>query len=295
MYFHLTETSLGGLCNPDIVPPRKSPILSKELLVDAYFARRMSLSQVAALTGTNTRLVRESLHANGMRQRTKAEAALGHTLPPESRKRISDSRTGQKDSEETRQRKAVILASAGGRGWNKGLTAISDERVLRQRAESVLAMSDPEFRSRSSLRMASRVVAGLHYPRGFVRGVYESEKGGSANYMSSWELRRFQELDQTTSVSSWKSQPLYIEYEWLGVVHRYVPDLLITHLDGSMSLEEIKPLSMIERALSGHPKYLKLREKLRAGESYARSHGWGWQITYFVGPRNNLGTSCTFF
>lgn len=259
-------------------PHRKPPTIPRDVLDDLYVRQDMSLIQVSRLTNTNTRVVRDSLLAHGMRPRTKSEAAMGRPRDAQTREKLRNFHLGRKDSEETRMKKVAILDAAGGRGWNTGLTAASDARVAVQRANSLRVCSTPEFRNRLSERATQWFRTGKHW----LTGRYVSPRDQMIHYyMSGWELRRFQELDEDWNVVSWMSQPILIRYEFQGSTHRYTPDILVVYRDGTVVLEEIKPLPIILATNAGNPKCAKLRAKWDAGRAHAERNGMVWKLSYF--------------
>lgn len=257
------------------MPPRVLPLIARDLLIVLYFRLKLSVGDVADLTRTNVRLVRDSLERHGLRLRSRSEAALGRPKSSQACEKLRLFRTGYKDSEDVRLRKAKILDKS--RGWNKGLTAATDPRIARNRDSVAKTVSTPEFRERLSQRAALWYIDGTHWRK----GVYNSLRNGPVPYLSDWELRRFQELDGDPRVVSWTYEPGPIIYEFEGGRHRYFPDLFIAYADGGLVLEEIKPPDIARRALEGHHGYARLRAKLLAGETYAKQNGWVWQIRYF--------------
>lgn len=257
------------------MPPRIHPLIAKEVLDELYIRQDLSLIQVSRLTNTNIRVVRDSLFAHGMRPRTKSEAAQGHACSAQTREKLRVFRTGLKDSEDTRKKKCVALDK--GRGWNKGLTA-EDPRIARIQESSRKACSTPDFRNKLSERATQWFITGKHW----LTGHYVSPRDQMTHYyMSGWELRRFQELDEDWEVVSWQSQPVSIRYEFQGGTHRYTPDILIIYRDGTVVLEEIKPLPIILATMAGHPKCAKLHAKWVAGQAHAKRNGMRWRISYF--------------
>ena len=74
------------------------------------------------------------------------------------------------------------------------------------------------------------------------KGYYESTKTNIIEkYDSELELVRMKMLDNDINVIHWtKKHGIYIPYTYNGIIKNYVPDFLITHLDGTVSLEETK-------------------------------------------------------
>jgi len=258
------------------MPSRKHHLIDKSLLTRLYFDEERSLRAIVVATGTNYRLVRDSFKAHGLSWRSKSEARAGRPWDDVTRAKIASTRSGQKDAPEVAARKRRQLSTAGGRGWNKGLTAATDERVARQRDASVVVMHTPEFRARASQAKAAQIEAGGYWDRGYV----ETQKSGRLYFMSSWERRRWLELDADPDVVQFTRHPCRIPYQWEGNQHLYLPDVLIGYTDGSKVLEEIKPRALLDRPHKGQSRLLA---KVQAGVDHAASQGWGWRIFSYDG------------
>lgn len=75
------------------------------------------------------------------------------------------------------------------------------------------------------------------------KGYYKSTKTNELEYYhSSWEFVRMQELDEDSTVLHWtKKHKILISIgEIDGKIKKYIPDFLITYLDGKKVLEEVK-------------------------------------------------------
>lgn len=257
------------------MPPRLHPFLPVTLLQRLYYEEGHSLRDISLHTGTNYRLVRDSFRAHGLKWRSKSEARAGRPWDEATKEKIARSRTGYKDTPEVASRKREILATAGGWGWNKGLTAEKDERVARQRNASRVVMRSPEFRARASERMIKKIQTGTHY----IRGYHDSLKTGHIYYMSGWELRRWRELDADPEVLTYQRHPVIIPYTWDGSTHHYIPDVLVSYHTGMQVLEEIKPKKFLTRP---HRGLAKLLIKMEAGKQFAVDRGWGWRILEYL-------------
>jgi hypothetical protein len=78
----------------------------------------------------------------------------------------------------------------------------------------------------------------------YTSGTYQSIKGGSVTYKSSWELAYMKYLDSNPAVQSFQYEGMQIAYMSDGRTHkivRYIPDFLVNMADGSKILVEIKP------------------------------------------------------
>jgi hypothetical protein len=69
-----------------------------------------------------------------------------------------------------------------------------------------------------------------------------SEKNQKEFYCrSQLELGFVKCLEQMSMVSSFEMEAVTIPYMWEGAEHNYVPDILVTYVDGSRELIEVKP------------------------------------------------------
>lgn len=100
-------------------------------------------------------------------------------------------------------------------------------------------------------------------------GTHLSTKTGQAcKYRSGWELAYLQHLDQDVMVASFEYEGLIIPYVSnvrSGKLRRYFPDFLVSYVDGTRRLVEIKPSKRLAQAA--------VAKKLRAAEAWCREHG----------------------
>jgi hypothetical protein len=74
------------------------------------------------------------------------------------------------------------------------------------------------------------------------QGTYTSTKTGrSCNFRSSWEETYMKILDDDLDVLTWDYESIVIPYLLDGKTHNYIPDFLLTLVDGSKVLVEVKP------------------------------------------------------
>lgn len=76
-------------------------------------------------------------------------------------------------------------------------------------------------------------------------GVYESKKGGIVNYRSGWEFSYAKFLDEDPTVDKFSYESLNIAYlsnKKTGRIRHYIPDFIVTYIDGRTVIVEIKPL-----------------------------------------------------
>lgn len=119
----------------------------------------------------------------------------------------------------------------GKKAWNNGLTLETDER-LRSAGEKISAI------------IADKLVKGeWKHSFGYKSEHYIGVKNGRREiYLrSSYESAYVRILDLDQSVVSWEYEPMRLPYMFEGSVHNYVPDFLVTYVDGSQSLVEVKP------------------------------------------------------
>lgn len=90
-------------------------------------------------------------------------------------------------------------------------------------------------------------------------------------YRSSYELFVYEFLEKMKKVKSYEVEPFHIEYldENLDI-RRYIPDILIKYVDGSMELVEIKPRNFISLP-SNKCKFL-------AAEKFCKINGLSFSI-----------------
>ena len=121
--------------------------------------------------------------------------------------------------------------------WHTGKTKESDPR-LRALGEKI------------SIIVADKMVSGSWSPptTGFKGEHYVGKKNGAEKvYLrSSYESRYARMIDEDPKVVSWEYEPLRIPYMFEGSVRNYVPDFLVTHVDGEKILVEVKPDSLVE-------------------------------------------------
>lgn len=97
--------------------------------------------------------------------------------------------------------------------------------------------------------MAEKLVRGeWKHNTGFKGEHYTGLKNGPVEvYLrSSYESTYARILDSDENVASWTHEPFRIPYFFDGSVHNYVPDFLVTFLDGSKKLVEVKPAVLTE-------------------------------------------------
>ena len=76
----------------------------------------------------------------------------------------------------------------------------------------------------------------------FRKGIYESTKmSRNFKYASGYECTVFELLDSWVEVEAFAVEPFKIPYVFKGEPHTYIPDILVTFIDGNTELWEVKP------------------------------------------------------
>jgi len=99
-------------------------------------------------------------------------------------------------------------------------------------------------------------------------GVHVSVKGGECKYRSGWELKYMEHMDSDDKVLRFEYEQVkipYISNVRTGKIRHYYPDFLVTYVDGTQKLVEIKPKKRLDQA--------KVTKKLKAAEVWCREHG----------------------
>jgi hypothetical protein len=131
-----------------------------------------------------------------------------------------------------------------------------------------------QWRDKISLSMCELYLEGG--PQ-FAHGRYEDLPTKSTKpspyYRSSWELRRFKELDADPDVVWWTAEPFWIDYWFEGESHRYLPDLLVCRADNTC-IEEVGVQHLKESQS-------RLIAKGEAAETFAAGRGWTYSIVSY--------------
>lgn len=95
-------------------------------------------------------------------------------------------------------------------------------------------------------------------------------------YRSSWELRYMKQLDEDQNVAWWEYEPLRIPYEFEGNPHHYVPDFVVTYIDGRRELQEMGREYTKSTLPIG-------AAKSQAGREWAQKNGLSFRLVSFEG------------
>ena len=139
-----------------------------------------------------------------------------------------------------------------------------------------------EKRSRAmtgrSISMARREKLSLNKAKSFVEGrikfktgrFYSEKNKKKIFYRSSYELKAYQILEQLSSVVAYLIEPFYIRYRFGNLLKCYIPDILVTHKNGSKELIEV---------MSAWESGRRLRKaKLAAGMNYCKANGLDFSV-----------------
>ena len=103
------------------------------------------------------------------------------------------------------------------------------------------------------------------------KGYVSAKTGRKVLYRSAWELCYYLHLEYRNDVVDYAVEPFSIKYEAVdGKTRRYVPDVKVVFEDGSVVLVEIKASWALK-----DPRTLI---KIAAGEAYARSQDWCFEV-----------------
>ena len=110
----------------------------------------------------------------------------------------------------------------------------------------------------------------------FREGYYKSGKMGTMfYYRSSYELAVYECLDIDVDVTSFEVEPFEIPYIYKGKSHKYIPDIVVKYIDGTIKLLEIKPSSQ---------SLLEVNQcKWSAAERACQTRGWIFEVVTEVG------------
>ena len=146
--------------------------------------------------------------------------------------------------------------------WNSGLTKETDERVAKYSVPKSL-----EARKAIAIASSKRVMDGvLRTPKFYKHGWITLDRLGiKVYYRSSYELRALLLLDNYSGVIKVSSESIRIEYKKEDEsIHYYIPDLLVTTIDGLTYIVEIKPKGFVGASEN--------QIKFEAARKYAAKH-----------------------
>jgi hypothetical protein len=168
----------------------------------------------------------------------------GGTLSDETKLKISEATSGENNGqygrEKTEEEKEKWRISWQERGYEKWLKwrRSDNGKISDQRRNAVLRSE--EYVAAASERACELVRKGKIKFRGKPTKM-RTKKGGNFTTKSSYETRFVELLEADDDVVSFIYEPFKIVYEFKGRKLNYVPDFLVTYVDGSEVICEVKP------------------------------------------------------
>ena len=109
-----------------------------------------------------------------------------------------------------------------------------------------------EYKEKQSIIICDLIIAGKRNTYNYISGYFYSEKNQKEiYYRSSYELKAYQLLEEMVDVESYIPEPFSIPYvNSDDITKNYVPDILITYIDNSKELIEIKPEGRIKEEIN---------------------------------------------
>ena len=168
---------------------------------------------------------------------------------------IKHSWTGRHHSEETKRHLSEVSKGDKRSGANNGMFG-------RHHSE--------EARAKMSEKKAQAIVEGRFRAYGTRNktGWYESTKTGRRHFFrSGWEEATMKFLDNDPMVVTWDYECVRIPYCYDDHKRWYVPDFIVSFVDGTRDMWEVKPKQFLETE--------RVRLTAAAGEAYCKEHGFG--------------------
>lgn len=141
------------------------------------------------------------------------------------------------------------------------------------RKSSLRSFTETQRESSSSNKRASKYGSSIR--NGFQRGIYTSTKTGrTERFDSSYELRRFKALDESSIVQDWGRPKFRIRYKWKTAKRGrklYHPDILVKYHDGRIFLEEVKGYLPNKRMFI---------RKNQMAKVFCKARGWEYRVVW---------------
>lgn len=110
--------------------------------------------------------------------------------------------------------------------------------------------------ARSNIQRAQAKRA-VEKPESYGKNIYKSghfvskKNNRELYYQSSYELLAFEILEQQISVYAYEKCKFSIDYMSPvdGFLHKYIPDILVTYVDGRKQIIEIKPIRLLSNEI----------------------------------------------
>lgn len=230
-------------------------------------------------------------------------AQKGKEISEEQRKKISESLTGRELSDEHKanlsdymknnpegiERGKTNLVPGAGGGWNTGMETPDEVKEKQSKAlKGVKKTLEHKFNISKGRKKMLEETGGFtrehreniskatieQYKNGFepkmfhLKGWHFSQKLEKLVFhRSSYEKKRYMQLDEDVSVVSYAPEAIEIQYfnPEKHITSTYLADILVTYADGHKELEEVKPDKWLDNNVVG--------AKITAGESWAKENG----------------------
>lgn len=251
---------------------RKWSVAEDECLRQHF--RQKTIKELANFLGVDDMAVWRRLAILGLIQtsedvaikRRKASKAIG--ARPEVKQKLSETSTGRLKSDATKQK---LREAASGEKNSQYGRKLTDENIAR-RSASYAETGYDKFKkwleSDAGQRAKEANIARRRSPEGrkisseaACRAMVEGRlslttrghgqkcitiKGGQFTTKSSYESRYVEILEADPLVKSFRYEPMRVEYEFNGYTAIYIPDFLVTLMNGEQVIVEVKPKKLID-------------------------------------------------
>lgn len=215
--------------------------------------------------------------------------AKGRTLSEEHKKKIGLGNKGKSVSEKTRQKLSQIhkgkkLSEEHKRKISEShkgkISPMCGKYHLEETKKKISkahigCKHSKETKQKMCQSQANRIIqnngvnSGL---KGSVKGKYFSQKNQcDIHYDSSYELLAYQILEQLSEIKSYSRCKFSIDYyQTDGSLHKYIPDILVTYINGKQEIIEVKPENMLYEGVN--------QIKILALENYCKYNNFSWSV-----------------
>lgn len=173
---------------------------------------------------------------------------------------------GKNHSEETKEKMSEIMS---GRVY----TEEHKENISKGRKKMLDAQGGllPETRSKLSEATIEQYKKGFNPSTFHMNGWFDSKKAGKIWFRSSYELKAMMKLDDDDLISSFKYEPFSIQFnDESGATKNYILDFEVFYKNGTKKWIEVKPASLVES--------LENKVKIAAGKQKASENSAEFEI-----------------
>uniref|UniRef100_A0A6M3KS59 Nuclease associated modular domain-containing protein n=1 Tax=viral metagenome TaxID=1070528 RepID=A0A6M3KS59_9ZZZZ len=169
-------------------------------------------------------------------------------------------------------KKKMSKSMKGRTSWNKGKHWSEEVKIKMRNAKVGKSHSDNHKRRISKGLVKAYQEDRRPLDRRFMTGYFYSKKNRKEiHYRSSYELFAYELLEKMSMVFSYEVEPFSITYrKGFDEIGEYIPDILITYMDGSQELIEVKP----ERELEND----NVVKKIKAAKKYCKKNDMSFSI-----------------